>query len=224
MAFPGDIGWAHQTFRNAKQVQVDYWSQLNSFELNLLCCGCCSSTDPCAGITRGRSFEYFGGFRYINLNERLHIVGRGNFPHGLPCFGEYDIDTNNNLFGPQLGVRSRFCRGRFGCEVTGKAGIFGNDAYEKQTIFSDPHDSSDRPTVTGRGAQVAFAGEINLSAIYQLTKTWNVRAGYNLLWIEGVALAPNQLDFSYTPTSGSQLNNEGGVFYHGASIGLEARW
>ena len=71
---------------------------------------------------------------------------------------------------------------------------------------------------------MAFLGELTLSAAYQLNETWGLRAGYNLMWISGVALAPDQLDFSFTPTSGSQLSNSGSLFIHGASLGLEARW
>jgi len=57
-----------------------------------------------------------------------------------------------------------------------------------------------------------------------LTKFWSLRAGYNLMWIENVALAPDQLDFTFTPTSGTMLNDNGGVFLHGANVGLQAAW
>ena len=67
-------------------------------------------------------------------------------------------------------------------------------------------------------------GEINLTGIYQFTDVWGFRAGYNMLWIEGVALAPDQLDFTNTPTSGRALVASNGVFYHGVNVGLEARW
>ena len=59
---------------------------------------------------------------------------------------------------------------------------------------------------------------------YELNKRVSVRAGYNLLWIEGVALAPDQLDFTFTSTSGTALNDGGGVFLHGVSVGIEARF
>jgi PAS domain S-box-containing protein len=42
--------------------------------------------------------------------------------------------------------------------------------------------------------------------------------------IEGVALAPNQLDFTNTPDSGTDVHTNGGVFFHGVNLGLEARW
>jgi hypothetical protein len=48
--------------------------------------------------------------------------------------------------------------------------------------------------------------------------------GYNLIWLSGVALAPNQFDFGAETTSGSDLHGGAGLFLHGASLGLEARW
>jgi hypothetical protein len=53
---------------------------------------------------------------------------------------------------------------------------------------------------------------------------WGIRAGYNLIWIDGLALAPNQFAFSDTTTSGSNLVSGGGIFMSGANLGLEARW
>jgi len=76
----------------------------------------------------------------------------------------------------------------------------------------------------GNGGSAAFVGELNLTGIYQLNQTWGLRAGYNLMWIEGVALAPAQTDFTLTSTSGTGLNRGGGLFLHGINLGLEARW
>jgi len=53
---------------------------------------------------------------------------------------------------------------------------------------------------------------------------WGIRAGYNLIWIDGLALAPNQFDFSVADNAGSALASGGGVFLNGANLGLEARW
>ena len=51
-----------------------------------------------------------------------------------------------------------------------------------------------------------------------------LRAGYNLMWIEGVATAPDQLDFTDTAQSGTIVQTKGGEFFHGVNLGLEARW
>ena len=45
-----------------------------------------------------------------------------------------------------------------------------------------------------------------------------------LAYISGVALAPNQWDFTDTTTSGTGVRGAGGLFLHGANLGLEARW
>ena len=71
---------------------------------------------------------------------------------------------------------------------------------------------------------MGFFGELNLTAIYRLNEVWNLRAGYNLMWLSGVALAPNQLDFSAAPDAGNRIASNGSVFLHGVSAGIEARW
>jgi hypothetical protein len=69
-----------------------------------------------------------------------------------------------------------------------------------------------------------MVADINLSVVYRLTSVWGLRVGYNLMWIEGLALAPNQWDFSTADGAGSGLDSAGGIFLNGANLGLEARW
>jgi hypothetical protein len=213
-------------FVNPGVVNIRYSSSLNSFELNLpCCCGCCDKCgDECGcGEDRCRSTEWFAGFRYINISEELNISAQRTVAGGLEE-GSYDIRTTNHLYGVQVGARERRTRGRFGWEATGKVGIFGNDAHQEQTVTDFPNFQI-RPTVSTRGGQVAFIGDTNLSALYRLTEVWNLRAGYNLIWIEGLALAPDQLDFDFaSATGGSQLHSGGGIFLHGVNVGVEARW
>jgi hypothetical protein len=45
-----------------------------------------------------------------------------------------------------------------------------------------------------------------------------------VIGIGGLALAPDQLDFTDTPTSGSEIHNSGWIFAHGLTAGLERRW
>lgn len=44
------------------------------------------------------------------------------------------------------------------------------------------------------------------------------------MWIEGVALGGNQLDFTFDADSGRSVSHSGGVFLHGANFGLQAQW
>ena len=215
--------------------QVNYSSWLHSFEVNLpCCCGCCdeccdecgcgAARDECGcAAVRCRSFEWFAGFRYIDVGEELNISAQKTVSSEVEN-GNYNIRTANQLFGAQLGARLRRTWGRFGWEATGKAGVFGNDARETQSATDFP-DFALRPTVSSSRGEVAFVGEMNLSALYRLTDVWNLRAGYSLMWIEDLALAPDQLDFNFaTSPSGNQLRTGGGMFLHGVNVGLEARW
>ena len=220
--------------------QVTYTSWVHSFEMNLACCcGCCDECDcgkvsnACGcdkagdacdcGDVRCRSFEWFAGFRYIDLGEELDISAQKTVANSVEN-GSYNIHTTNNLFGGQVGARLRNTWGRFGWEATGKVGLFGNAAQETQSVTDFPNFAL-RPTVSSNGGEVAFVGEINISALYRLTDVWNLKAGYNVMWIDGLALAPDQLDFNfaYSP-SGNQLQNGGAMFLQGVNVGLEARW
>jgi hypothetical protein len=218
VTLPGPLGVASNVFHDGVRVRVDYLSRLQGAEVNFPCC-CC--WEDCCGEYVG-SREWFVGFRYLSLREDLRISGEKTVG-SLVETGYYDVNSRNDLFGAQLGGRLRRCYGKYSWEATGKAGIFGDQAGQEQ-VFVDYPNFLLRPPVSGNGGNVAFVGELNLTGIYQLNETWGLRAGYNLMWIEGVALAPAQLDYTFLSTSGTGLNTGGGLFLHGVNVGLEARW
>jgi len=113
---------------------------------------------------------------------------------------------------------------RWAVELVGKAGIFANIAEQSSDAIVDFTGVVRRPAVSSSTTQTAFVGEINPTVIYRLTNVWGLRAGYNLIWAEGLALAPNQLDFTTASGAGTAINTSGGIFLHGASAGIEARW
>ena len=81
-----------------------------------------------------------------------------------------------------------------------------------------------RPARRLTDAGVGFLGDLNYTVTRRLNDTWWLRLGYNMIWLSGVALAPDQWDFTNTAASGTTLVGGGGVFLHGANLGLEARW
>ena len=60
--------------------------------------------------------------------------------------------------------------------------------------------------------------------MHNLTDRLSARVGYQLLWLEGVALATDQLDNSNPSIPIATLDNGGGVFYHGGFAGTEFLW
>jgi hypothetical protein len=238
--FPGNL--AGNVFVNFNDVNTTYSSTLNSFELNFPCCWCCCcddcgcgesgcgeatcgggcSTGGCGG-GRCSSFELFAGVRYFDITNGLNLAVARPENGGVET-GSYDIQACDHLLGGQLGARLRRTYCRLGWELTGKAGLYGNDARQTQYVTDFPNFAL-RPVTTATGSNTAFVGELNLSGIYRLTDVWSLKAGYSAIWIEDLALAPGQLDFNFaTSPSGDQLHAGAGLLVHGVNLGIEARW
>ncbi len=213
----GDIGNNVNGLTLSELIRVDYSSELNSFEANCFKCwreyslGC-----------RTRRLDYLVGFRYLSLDEDFRIYG-----HNVGVAdATYNIDTDNHLYGFQVGARLRTERPRWAWEVLGKAGVYGNDSSQSQTIVDEipANPVTFRDSGAG-GSTTAFVGELGITGIYPLNDVWGLRGGYTLMWIDGVALAPDQLDFSFPgPANANALNNDGSLFLHGFTLGVEANW
>lgn len=236
---PGDLGLASNVFYHSDRIRFRYQWRLQGAEINLWdCCSVCPCTccceDGCGGgcdngcasgcgrFLQARTVEWFVGFRYLYLGENLDLDGQRSEQGGMET-GDYWVGTRNNLFGTQVGGRLRGGNfGRLGWELVGKAGLFGNAARQEQYVLDYPDFYLREPSWTS-GGNVAFVGELGISATYQLNDVFDVKAGYNLMWLDGVALAPNQLDFTFVSTSGTRLDT-GSLLLHGVNVGLEARW
>lgn len=236
LSFSDGLGTAN-VFSDMDRIWIDYSTAIHSGELNMVCCtGCCShgqgksGYDPKHADSCGlccRTFEWFVGFRYFNLSERLRIDAERDQETESGATeiesGFYDISTRNNLYGPQIGARVRRWNERLGWEATGKLGAFYNDARQRQNVVDFP-DFELRPPGYASGGQFAYMGELGIAGLFRLNDVWNLRAGYNVIYIGGVALATEQMDFSGDFDGGNRLDRTGGVFLHGVSLGIEARW
>lgn len=206
-------------YAEAESVNASYASNLNSVEYNVF------RTFSPNQRPQGRWLDVLGGVRWVNVSESagLDFTCCIDEPNG-PFRSSYDVSTTNNLLGGQLGGRWGRYGPRWGFEGWGKAGIFANIQGQQQAPIVDPTGGPGRPAQSASGVSTAMVADINLSVVYRLTSVWGLRVGYNLMWIEGVALAPNQWDFSAADGAGSGLDSAGGIFLSGANLGLEARW
>jgi hypothetical protein len=203
---PGDLGLTGGlAFIGANSVSVTYDSVVNNGELNL--------------FHNWGNISCLVGFRYFNLGEHLNIVATDD----VDGTGFYDVNAYNNLFGLQTGGRIQQSCGNWSYDLTGKAGVYGNEVRSSQLVV-DVDPSSPLRSVKDTGAQVAFIGELGFNGSYQFSPNWFIRGGYQVFWVDGVALAPNQLDFTDTTDSGTHLNKTGSLFMQGAHAGLMARW
>ena len=127
------------------------------------------------------------------------------------------------MFGIQGGARWMFNYKRLALETTAKAGVLENATQQSQNV-TDPAFPLPLRNTLEKGANVSFLAKLGLNAIYRLTETWAIRTGYTLIWVDGLALAPNQLDYTFTATSGTGLNHGGNLFLQAISLGVELHW
>ena len=154
------------------------------------------------------------GFRWIEVSEDLAAV-----------FGasSHTVSTVNRLYGGQLGLDAVLWDrgGPWYFNAVGKAGIYGVDADAATATVGV---GGALPLVVASGGDVAFVGELGFNAKYRITDRLTAIGGYNLLWISGVALAPEQLATTNITTGVATVDADGTLFAHGANVGLEYVW
>jgi len=214
------------SLRDASFAQATYGSTINGAEANLL------ATSEYFHLPRVNGYvadqiphvamvDWLMGFRWAGLEEQAAISLTGA---GLTT-GRYAVRSSSNLFGGQVGVRGRIDWERWGLEGQAKAALAGVTLSQSQSPIVDAVTKD--VFRSARGAQGSDVGGIfdwNVTLVRHLDDVWSVRAGYTMLWLTGVALAPDQFDFSTSTLAGTTVVGDKTVWLQGATVGLEGRW
>ena len=154
------------------------------------------------------------------LNDVANIT-TGTMAPAYPPF--WNTSTTNNLYGLQIGADGKlFERGRFSIDGLIKVGGYWNHASESTGV-------SIAKVVYNSGASTdhaAFIGEAGLQCKYQITSRLTLKLGYEALWLDGVALAPGQIQETYSTfapvtVTARGVNSDSNVLFQGATAGLE---
>ncbi len=162
--------------------------------------------------------DFIAGFRYLELGESLNI----SQTIGALSPGSYSITAHNRLPGFQLGMDAHLwdcCR--FSLDGTFKAGIFNDDATNS-ALLTLPG-AADPLASAASKSRVAGLAELDFAGTYHISDDWAIRGGYQLLWIDGVALASSQVAVSNPILGTAAVDDHATAFYHGAFVGLEFR-
>ncbi|NIP87308.1 MAG: hypothetical protein GTO03_17840 [Planctomycetales bacterium] len=168
----------------------------------------------------------FMGFRYIKEQETLSWVSRVNgFP--LDVYrGDYIVDTVNELIGFQVGGDARLQHKNFNAALRVKGGTFVNFGDSRRFILSnDPTPGRivfNPPLRTTQQDEVlAIALEAGLKGAYHVNPNLTFRLSGDVMWLHGLAVAPEQLTFE--PSRG-RIDMSGNILYLGLSTGVELIW
>lgn len=222
------------------QVHLLHQADLNSFELNYVV-GARPAKDRLVMQPDGRWVRHatpskvrglFAGLRYVRQHDLFQYRGVGQISAtgtDLDVGGTYLVKTNNDMIGIQLG--GDFVRKRsdwlFGFK--GKLGGLVNFADRSSSLSQTTASTEPERVVSTalteedlRDETLTFLSEGGAYVAYYVRPNTALRVGYDVLYMNGVATATNNLgirgsDFAKFEMTGDSL-------YHGMNFGFEMTW
>jgi hypothetical protein len=167
-----------------------------------------------------QTYSFLAGFRYANLTEVLNITAESDPDDAASEGGFYNVNTDNNLAGGQIGVGISQETARWSMGLNLKGGSFWNRTHLDSEFRAGPDLIASRGTTDSREDNLSFIGEAEFLVKWHLRPNLSIRAGCEILYVDSIALAPFQVNF--VPGGYSPIADDGDIFCMGSIIGLEA--
>ncbi len=182
----------------------------------------------------------FIGLRWVQLNEKL-VIGN-DFIGGVRGTGvtipQYSSDTQNDLFGAQVGADVQiYGSDRFEFTGTGKIALAGNAARNELTTSQALQNAgigTFAQRVGSASTKLAFIYDLGLKGKVKLTDNVSFTAGYTVIILSKLALAPGQLERNQlfigataaplSPPNTTSLDTGDVLVIHGGQLNLEVTW
>jgi hypothetical protein len=199
-------------FSNSNQQFASYQSSFDSAELGIR-----------QWLTP--SMSVLLGLRFINVGDQFQLTATNNASNAdAGQVGYYRTWTTNNLLGLQFGTEythDLFTRWLF-FSIEGKAGAFLNFADQKNLLFNTDTTYDQR---SARETQFSSMCDLTLAMTALVSDHLTIRGGYTFLFLDGVALAADQLDTNPTMANSRDfIADKGTMTLQGPFIGAELAW
>jgi hypothetical protein len=199
-----------QTFVVDSGASIRYTSGLHLGEINL-------RHEVFDGLT------LLAGFRMGELDEHYSVNGYNSLVGVGPT--TLDIRTFNHLYGFQVGADAELfdaCQ-PFQMHVLCKAGVYGNSASQTNNVTDAPSATNEMLGATGN--QTAFMGETGIIMSYRVNCHLTFRATATATWLQGLALAPQQVGTTdFVVNNVATVDTGSGIFYYGGGLGCEVKF
>lgn len=174
-----------------------------------------------------RWLSVIGGFRYVNLTEDFRMLVTDDGVGSLTNPGElgtYDLRARNRLFGGEIGLAAAIpvFPGLI-VKLQGTGGAFANRISVSHNVF-DSDDTRMARNETNRATRFSFVGTGAVSAHYRITHALSIYAGYEVMYLTGLALSQREVNFDSSPAGLAQnvgVRGRGTALYHGGNVGLK---
>jgi hypothetical protein len=154
--------------------------------------------------------------------------GAGGFTEGDELLFTTSSRASNRLNGVQATLDATFLESEY-LQIGGyaKAGVFHNRARASvsevfRTVAATP--TSYTRSVSDSEDRIAFAGNLGITGTIFVRDNLRLFGGYELMYLSGVALAPDQVGGIRTDISNVtslNLQSNGEAFFHGGRVGIE---
>ncbi len=165
---------------------------------------------------------FLAGFRWLELTDQYLAQGTSATTGNV---ASEKILTHNNLYGFQVGADGTLFKEARRWRLNGfiKAGVFLNNA-DQATSLSDPGGLGSLSVNDNHIDEASFFGETGIVGYFQITKHLAAHGGYEIMFVDGVAQPVNQISGTNLANSTVTFNMSSGLFYQGATAGLEVSW
>lgn len=154
------------------------------------------------------------GFRYIYLEDDYRYTSQSGADTGA-----FTVGAVNHLFGPEVGLDLLYDVGRrVSWSGFGKLGGYAAINTVDTTLV---HNGTRFLANRDGGGNFAASLDLGLNAHLHVTQNSRLRAGYNAMWLWGVASATENYPAVLTPTTGLNVDDSDSVFFHGLNFGIE---
>ncbi len=171
----------------------------------------------------GWTQSYLAGLRYFELQEDFDWLASDIVSIGAGVSGEMNVRTSNNLFGVQFGHGLTYETDRWNVSLFSKHGMYVNDARSTHdlTFANSPNGTADNFSNEGHENSLNYLLQAGVTGRYHIRPNISLRVGYELMYLTGLALAPNEISFDGTQ---ALAGTTGDVFYRGFTFGSEFFW
>ena len=202
-------------------------NQVLNMELNAFSTPWLSNSCGYSGI------RWMAGVRWFRFDENLvfgSVAGAGAIDGGTSTgdFGDnggdheayYDVRTENNLIGPQIGALGRYqLFPRLGLYATPKMGLFANQINQQQQLYTGSGIYGF--DIRSNKVDVSWMTSLDMGLTYQLNRCWYAYGGYRIAAVAGIALADHQVpQFLNDTPEIERVDSNGNLLLHGATFGI----
>ncbi len=209
--------------------QMHYEADFNSFEINLRLRNRLARDRIVMGpdgvwvreATPGLVPSYLIGIRHVRADESFLWTSFATDADTRN--GTYHVAAENSLVGMQVGLDLIYQDNWWTAGARGKFGGYVNYSQQETMVrIVDTRPAPGDRDELATAETMAVIGELQLLSTFRLRSNITLRTAFNLAWVHGLVIAPEQVTFDVSDPP--RINTTGYTVNTGLSVGFDMVW